>query len=130
MSEKLCKDQKKKVKEQIVLPESSIGHVMEINGKKYRLERFKKGKDPHTGQIVYTPVNEIEYEKRIKIVAKYIKKKVKDLTVEQIVAEALRMMPLNEFTAIEKKVKKKVIPKVRSGCLAIDMGGKDFVQIL
>ena len=118
-------------KDQIVIKADSTSHTIEVNGKKYKAMRYINSKKLHNDRVVYQPINGAEYELRLNEIAAELESRAKTLTVREIIKEALRLKPVWDLTRIEKKLKdrtKKV--KVSRGCLSIDIGDKDCVQII
>jgi hypothetical protein len=118
-------------KDQIIIKADSTSHTIEVNGKKYKAIRYVSSKKLHNDRVVYQPIDNIAYEQRLDRLAADLVNRAKTLTVCDILKEALRIKPVSDLARLEKKLSdanNKV--KVSRGCLSIDIGDKDCVQII
>jgi hypothetical protein len=95
-----------------------------INGVPYRFAYEKKGSagKGHAGNAVFKP-QEPDHEEKLGRIADYLAKNC-NITVKMVIQEALRNAPPRELIKIEKSIKRRAKPKVRHGCLALEIGGQ------
>lgn len=113
----------------IISPAHDQGkNIIEIDGKKYvsvSADTDRKG----NATLVFREFDETKFEKDLEEIAKKISIKV---DAKEIVKQALRAIPLNDFEKIQKELRKSK-PKIKSkkGCYYLKIGkGKGSIPLM
>lgn len=102
--------------------------VLVIEGQGFRKEyRFAYEEKPklkgHIGNAVAVPIG-ADYEDRLKKAAHYLAANSPNLSVEEIIREALRLYPPRDLARLERSMGRKVKPVKESGCVSLNMAGQ------
>jgi hypothetical protein len=121
------------MKDEIKMKIDSTPHIVELNGKKYKMIKVVSSDKPHNDRVIFRRFDEIEYENKLNRMSEDVFSRTSELKVQDIIKEALRLLPMKDLDRIDRKLKK--VPKgkklhISKGCLSIDIDKHDCIGIV
>lgn len=92
-----------------------------LNGKKYRLKEEQFKRDGHLKNIVFTQIDEKQYNADLDSVVEYLLDG-SGISAQDILKDVLKKLSLKELDKIKHQVKKKDKVKIKKGCLSLKLG--------
>jgi len=109
-------------KQKITIIPSKSPNVFRIGRKLFILKEEKIGKDNHIKKLIFEETKQKEYVNELKSLAEEILK-TKDIDRKVILEQALGSLSKNELIKVRKGLNKFKKPKLKRGCLNLNIDG-------